>query len=100
MTGLEDVDHTCEKCGQWYVGFAPHDCRPDVPKYLSCPLVDADTWDRIRDVENWLIEQGITFDTGTGFGARDWQFEMLDAVDRLKVIAAAERAGLKTEEDL
>jgi len=86
------LDFECEKCGMWNHK-KKHDCRPEVPVTISFSL-NKYTFSSISKLEFILLEQGITFDTGAGFGQRDWQFESLPPEKRLKVVEAAENSGM------
>ena len=73
---------TCARCGQWYVGDKAHDCRPDVALTVHFSMADFGRAEKVRD------SLGLGFDSGAGGGTRDWQFEMLDARDRQRIVDA------------
>ena len=80
----------CEACGQWYVGRVRHECDPRAPLQASYKLTN-DNWKLGRAIRNRL---GFSFDSGAGGGVRDWQFEMLNAPERLAVAEALARSGM------
>lgn len=47
----------------------------DVEVYIGIPLKSREQLQYILEAEKLLEKAGITFDTGTGFGFRDWQFD-------------------------
>ena len=104
-----------------------HECRPDVPVDISFVLgsqseeqmdqtlkfyiankIKVESGENILSsimmTEEDLEAEGIRFDTGTGFGMRDWQMEMLPVKERLRVVEVArelaKRLGIKTEPPL
>ena len=42
---------------------------------LKIPVGDKKKLDNILKAEFFLMEAGISFDTGTGFGFRDWELD-------------------------
>jgi len=96
---LTDEPVVCEKCGMWlsewnedlqkYETKLHHDCRPDIPVCASFAVESNDTLNRIFEAERELMQNGITFDTGFGFGRRDWQFEMHEPDIRKRIVELA-----------
>lgn len=72
----------CNDCGQWYMKDIEHDCNPNAPITVSAPLGKYGTsLDKI-------VFAIVDCDSGAGFGYRDYQMEMFNAEERLKVVEA------------
>ena len=74
---MEEDD--CQKCGQWNVGGKEHECTTDVPLCASVPFEEYGF-----DLDE-LVFDIVRCDSGSGFGYRDYQFEMCSAPERRRV---------------
>ena len=90
-----DITINCDICGMW-VTQTKHECDSTIPVNISFPL-DKNELNRIFDAEQMLSNHDIMFDTGTGFGHRDWQMEMLGPRERQEACKLATERGLSWE---
>ncbi len=90
------IGEDCDKCGMWVK--KTHECNPNVPVQISFPL-NKNKIDEIFDTEEILRLHNIKFDTGTGFGHRDWSMEMLGPEERREVCKIATISRLIWEVD-